>query len=289
MNQLIASLKKWIDFTKMAHTIFALPFVLASLVYATNAKPELLTTLKIVLAVFFARNVAMSFNRIVDRHFDAKNPRTAMRHLVQKTITHQSAWLFLLANGLLFFLICYSLNWLSFFLAPVALAIVCFYSLTKRFTHLTQIFLGIALGIAPLACWVAINQNLSPTPFILAGIVLFWVAGFDILYALQDYSFDKKAKLKSLVVALGPQNAVWMARGFHLVTFFGFLYLGYFQKHSWFFYGGVCLLGIILLWEHLLIVRFGLKKINHAFFTANGFIGIGFFVITFIELRFLNS
>src|SRR3954469_17806532 len=216
---MFARLIHWGQFVKLSHTVFALPFALASMAVAARENrgwPGWRTFLLIVAAVVTARTSAMSFNRIVDRHFDKDNPRTATRHLPAGEISLSSAWTLCILSAIAFFTVTYFINWICFILSPVALMVICFYSLTKRFTAFTHIYLGIALSLAPLGAWLAVRGNIHITPVILALAVVCWLIGFDIIYALQDYEFDKSHKLHSLVVRWGPQNALQFAFLVHL-------------------------------------------------------------------------
>ncbi|HTG44667.1 MAG TPA: 4-hydroxybenzoate octaprenyltransferase, partial [Verrucomicrobiae bacterium] len=192
---MISELVKWGEFVKLSHTVFALPFALASMVVAareTRGWPGWKLFLLIVGAVLTARTCAMSFNRIVDRHFDQENPRTAARHLPSGQISLASAWTLCLLSAGAFIAVSYQINFPCFILSPVALIVVCFYSLTKRFTDFTHIYLGIALALAPVGAWIAVRGTIHLAPIVLAIAVVCWLIGFDVIYALQDYEFDRK-------------------------------------------------------------------------------------------------
>src|SRR5271170_4201331 len=217
-------IKKWAGFVKLSHTVFALPFALASMAVAARDNrgwPGWKIFGLIIAAMVCARTCAMAFNRIVDRKFDEANPRTAMRHLPTGEISLASAWTLCALSGSGLIAASYFLNPVCFYLSPVALAVVCFYSLTKRFTDFTHIYLGAALALAPISAWLAVRGGLSfwPVfsghsgilPLLLALAVVFWLIGFDIIYALQDYEFDRANGLHSLVVRWGPRNALLAA------------------------------------------------------------------------------
>lgn len=294
-------LRNWVEFVKFSHTIFALPFALAAMAIAARENrgwPGLKTFLLILAAMVCARTCAMAFNRIVDRKFDAANPRTAMRHLATGEISLASAWMLCLlgASGLI--ASSWFLNPLCFYLSPVALFFVCFYSLTKRFTDYTHVWLGIALALAPVGAWLAVTGGFQFSPVlgkttalipILLGIcVVFWLIGFDIIYALQDYDFDRRAKLHSLVVAWGPQNALMAAFIAHmfmwgLLAIFGLL-CGFRVAY---FVGLIFILGCLVL-EHWLARRRSLKWINTAFFKLNAVVSTVFFIVTLAEVVFPN-
>jgi len=222
---MFSHLRNWAEFVKFSHTIFALPFALAAMVVAARDRsgwPGWRTFGLIVAAMVCARTCAMSFNRIVDRRFDAANPRTAMRHLPAGRISLASAWALCLLAAAGLVIASYFLNRLCFYLSPVALVVICFYSLTKRFTHFTHVFLGLALALAPLGAWLAVRGSqitgweLSAA-LVLAVAVIFWLVGFDIIYALQDYDFDRRQGLHSLVVAWPRRDASGAHMDFHRV------------------------------------------------------------------------
>ena len=205
---MFALIVKWGGFVKLSHTVFALPFALGSMALAareTRGWPGWRLFLLIVAAVTLARTCAMSFNRIVDRKFDAENPRTAARHLPAGEISLASAWTLCGLTAAGFCAVAWQINFICLLLSPVALAVVCFYSLTKRFTDFTHLYLGAALALAPIGAWLAVRGTLHLAPIVLALAVVCWLAGFDIIYALQDYEFDKKRGLHSLVVRWGPK------------------------------------------------------------------------------------
>ena len=233
----------------------------------------------------------MSFNRIVDRRFDAANPRTAMRHLPAGRISLASAWTLCLLTAAGLVIASYFLNRLCFYLSPVALVVICFYSLTKRFTHFTHVFLGVALALAPLGAWLAVRGNaIRPwelaSALILALAVIFWLVGFDIIYALQDYDFDRRQGLHSLVVAWGPKNALQAAFLSHMFMWGLLLLFGLLCRFRVaYLVGLVMILGSLLL-EHWLARRRSLNWINTAFFRLNALISTVFLVVTVTEVVF---
>jgi len=295
---------KWASFVKLSHTDFALPFALASMVVAARDQrgwPGWRTFGLILAALVCARTCAMSFNRIVDRHFDKANPRTASRHLPAGQISLTSASALCLLSGFGFVVSSYFINTVCFYLSPVALCVVCSYSLTKRFTDFTHIFLGLALALAPLGAWLAVKGNFvffpvengwlavrksAFLPLILAAAVLFWLIGFDIIYALQDYEFDRRHGLHSLVVRWGPENALKAAFLSHLFMWgllaaFGLLCV----FRVAYLIALVIILGSLLL-EHWLAWRRSLKWINTAFFRLNALISVVFLVTVMGEVMF---
>ncbi|MDB6124843.1 MAG: 4-hydroxybenzoate polyprenyltransferase [Pedosphaera sp.] len=296
---MFAPISKYASFVKLSHTVFALPFALASMVVAARENrgwPGWRTFGLILAAMVCARTCAMAFNRIVDRHFDKLNPRTATRHLPAGQISLFSAVLLCVLSGLGLIVASYFLNPVCFYLSPVALIVICFYSLTKRFTDFTHVYLGIALALAPIGAWLAVRGGLSfwpligkqsgLLPIVLACAVILWLIGFDIIYALQDYDFDREQKLHSLVVRWGPKNALSAAFLAHILMW-GLLFL--FGLLSGFrmayLIGLLIILGSLLL-EHWLARRRSLKWINVAFFRLNALISIVFLVITIAEVVF---
>jgi 4-hydroxybenzoate polyprenyltransferase len=299
-------IERWLSFVRFSHTIFALPFALAAMVLAARDNrgwPGWTTFGLILAAMVCARTAAMAFNRIVDRKFDAKNPRTAGRHLPSGQISLFSAWSLwaLSAAGLV--VASRFLNPLCFYLSPIALFIVCFYSLTKRFTDFTHVFLGIALALAPIGAWMAVTggftfwpercaenhlplQHSALLPVLLAIAVVFWLVGFDIIYALQDYEFDRSHGLRSLVVRWGPKNALAAAFLVHMVMcgiLFAFGFLAGFRVA---FTVGWLIIVLCLVLEHWIARRRSLNWINLAFFKLNAVISMVFLVVTVAEVVF---
>jgi 4-hydroxybenzoate polyprenyltransferase len=291
---MFARIRKWGAFVKFSHTVFALPFALAAMVVAareTRGWPGWRPFLLIVAAMVCARTCAMSFNRIVDRKFDKENPRTAMRHLPTGEISVGSAWVLwaLSAAGLI--AASYFLNPLCFYLSPVAIVIICFYSLTKRFTDYTHVFLGVALALAPVGAWLAVDgATLSIQDgagmLVLAIAVIFWLIGFDIIYALQDYEFDRTHGLHSLVVAWGPKNALSAAFLSHMVMWGLLFAFGLLLRFRVAYLVGLFVILISLLLEHWLARRRSLHWINVAFFRLNALISVVFLIVTAAEVIF---
>ena len=298
---MLRTLQKWGEFVKFSHTIFALPFALAAMAIAARDQrgwPGARVFVLILVAMVSARTCAMAFNRIVDRKFDAANPRTALRHLPSGQISLLSAWTLCLLSAAGLVLASWFLNPVCFFLSPVALAVVCFYSFTKRFTDYTHVWLGLALSLAPLGAWLAVRNGLSFSPLwgtttgliplSLALIVIFWLVGFDIIYALQDFEFDRRQSLHSLVVAWGPQNALAAAFLSHMFMWgllVGFGLLCRFRVA--YFAGLIFILGCLVL-EHWLARRRSLKWINVAFFRLNALVSVVFLTVTLAEVVFPN-
>jgi 4-hydroxybenzoate polyprenyltransferase len=287
-------IKKWASFVRFPHTIFALPFALAAMAVAARNNrgwPGWRTFGLVLAAMVCARTCAMAFNRIVDRKFDALNPRTASRHLPAGQISLFSAWLLCLLNGAGLIVASRFLNPLCFYLSPVALVVICFYSLTKRFTDYTHVFLGLALALAPMGAWLAVKgadvsilEILQMTTLALA--VVLWLVGFDIIYALQDYEFDKSHGLHSLVVAWGQKNALQAAFLAHLVMCGLLLAFGLLCRFRIaYLVGWMIIVGCLVL-EHWIARRRSLNWINVAFFRLNAVVSAVFLIVTVAEVIF---
>lgn len=294
---MFARLRAWGEFVKFSHTVFALPFALASMVVAARDQrgwPGWRVFGLVLLAMVSARTCAMTFNRIVDREYDRANPRTASRHLPTGTISLASAWVLWGASACGLVAAARFLNPLCFHLSPVALFLVCFYSVTKRFTDFTHVYLGLALALAPIGAWLAVRGGFSwwpPNqsawlPLILAAAVVFWLIGFDIIYALQDYEFDRQHGLHSLVVRWGPRNALQASFLAHMLMW-GFLALfGLLSRFRVAYITGlVIILGSLIL-EHWLARRRSQKWIHAAFFRMNAVISFVFLAVVVAEVVF---
>ncbi len=262
---------------KLSHTIFALPFALAAAYLVARVQTVPLSAwLGIVAAMFFARTSAMGFNRLADREFDAINPRTTGRDLAAGKVRPPLAWALTIGSGLLFGLVAYNLSPLAGALSPIVLMVLWGYSLAKRFTALCHLWLGVALGLSPPCVWIALTGGITATPLLLSGIILTWVAGFDILYALQDRAWDAENGLHSIPVRLGEKGALALSAALHLLTLGLLVALPLVQPLSYPYYGGVLLIAGLLLWEHLIVKPGDLSKMNAAFFTANSWVSLLF-------------
>lgn len=260
---------------KFEHTLFALPFAFLGSILAANGLPEWRQILWITIAMFGARSAAMTFNRIVDRDIDAKNPRTAGRELPSGKLSVGFAWAFLYVSIGIFLLASYSLNWLTFALSPVALIFVLGYSYAKRFTAAAHILLGLALAISPSAAWIAVKGSLNDEmPILLSLLVLMWTSGFDVLYACQDFEFDRRSGLHSIPARFGIARSLWIARLFHFQAFIVLLLLYLFSGLGLLALGGVVAVGALLIYQHTLVKANDLSKMNAAFFTTNAFVSI---------------
>jgi len=304
MLSLFLHLRKFAGFVRFSHTVFALPFALAAMAVAAREQrgwPGWRAFLLIVAAMVCARTCAMAFNRIADRRFDAANPRTAARHLPSGQISLVSAWTLCLLSAAGLVAVSYFINPMCFYLSPIALAVVCFYSLTKRFTDFTHVFLGLALALAPLGAWLAVKgdfqffpvrdgaivrESSAWLPLLMSAAVVFWLIGFDIIYAIQDYAFDRAHGLHSLVVRWGVDNALRVSFLAHLCMLTLLALLGWLARFRVAYLAGmgIILAGLVL--EHWLARRRSLKWINIAFFRLNALISIVFLVVTVAEVVF---
>jgi 4-hydroxybenzoate polyprenyltransferase len=291
---MFSPLNKWLSFVRFSHTVFALPFALAAMGIAARENhgwPGWRIFALILAAMVCARTCAMAFNRIVDRKFDALNPRTANRHLPAGQISLFSAVSLCALSGAGLVAASFLLNPLCFYLSPVALVVICFYSLTKRFTDYTHAFLGLALALAPVGAWLAVKgTNVSVMEMlqmvVLAAVVVLWLVGFDIIYALQDYEFDRTHGLHSLVVAWGPKNALQAAFLAHLLMCGLLLAFGLLCKFRIaYLVGWLIIVGCLVL-EHWIARRRSLNWINVAFFRLNAVVSAVFLVVTLAEVVF---
>jgi len=269
-----------LEMIKFEHSVFALPFALTGALLAARATthgwPTLRQTLWIIVAMVAARTAAMTLNRIVDLRYDKENPRTKMRALPTGALTVSFAWSFTLIAVAVFLLAAGQLNLLALKLAPLALAILFFYSYTKRFTHWSHLFLGFALGISPAAAWIAITGHLDLRMLILCAAVTLWVGGFDVLYACQDLEFDKEAGLYSVPRRFGIAKALWVARLMHIGVVILLSWLAASFGLPWPAWAGIAVVATLLGYEHSLVKANDLSKLNAAFFTVNGYISILF-------------
>ncbi|MCS1409118.1 MAG: 4-hydroxybenzoate solanesyltransferase [Verrucomicrobia subdivision 3 bacterium] len=289
LTALTTTLRNWAEMTKFSHTIFVLPFAIASMVVAAKSErgwPGWRLFSLIILAMVTARTCAMTFNRIADRRFDAMNPRTKNRHLVTGKVSLSSAVTLLSLSAAGFLVTCWFINPICFALSPIALVLVCFYSITKRFTDFTHVYLGVALGLAPLGAWLAVEGSLTLAPVILSLAVVFWLIGFDIIYATQDYDFDRTHEIHSIIVRWGIKNALQAAFISHLIMLLLLVLFGLILSFRFAYFIGLAVIVISLLFEHWLARKRSLKWINFAFFRLNALISIVFLVITVVEVVF---
>lgn len=276
------TISKYLSLVKFAHTIFAMPFALIGFTYAVRTSPESLAgpapswlgwlplLVKVVLCMVFARNVAFGFNRWADRDIDAANPRTADRDIPAGRITPRAAMVFVVVNAALFIATAASINSLTALLSPVALAVIMFYSLCKRFTAMAHLVLGLSLGIAPVGAYIAVAGEFAAAPCVLSLLVLTWCAGFDIIYALQDAEFDRGAGLHSIPAKFTAGQALGISAALHAVSIAALVWFATFCPGSWLLWTGCALFSAILVTEHLLVTPTRRTHIGIAFGTLNG-------------------
>jgi 4-hydroxybenzoate polyprenyltransferase len=270
---------RFLRLIRFSHTIFALPFALGALVVAANGWPSLRVLVLVVVCMVFARTAAMLFNRVVDWSLDQRNPRTASRHLL---VPKSGAIVLFAMSSSAFLLAAAAINRLTLILAPVALALIFFYSLTKRFTSATHFFLGLALAIAPIGAWIAQTGQIDLAPIILAAGVICWVAGFDLIYATQDYDFDRREDIRSLVVKLGIARSLRLAQLLHLLTFLALIAFGVVAQLGPVYYWSMPLIAAALFYEHK-TEKLDLTGINRAFFQTNAFVSAVFLVAVCLD------
>ena len=279
MPPLLRSVRTTLEMIKIEHTLFALPFAFLGAVLAANGLPTLRQAFWITVAMVGARSAAMAFNRIVDRKFDAENPRTANRAIPAGLLTVSFVWGFTLVSSVLFFVAAAMLNRLTLILAPVALASLLLYSFSKRWTLMSHLLLGWCLCIAPTGAWIAVRGALdSPVPLLLSLVVLLWTAGFDVLYACQDYDYDVRAGLHSIPRRFGIKQSLLIARMLHVGTFLALLALYWITQLGVFALIGVVVTAVLLIYQHRLVRADDLSRLNAAFFTTNAFVSLILFI-----------
>jgi len=281
---ILHNLRVTLEMIKWEHSIFALPFALCGAMLAAGGVPAWHQLAWIIVAMISARSAAMAFNRVADAAIDAANPRTQTRALPTGTLTPSFVTTFVVISCAVFVLAASQLNHLTLILSPLALAIVLLYSYTKRFTRWSHLVLGFALGIAPAAAWIAVRASLDPRILLLTAAVTFWVGGFDVLYACQDFDFDREAGLHSLPRYFGIRAALVIARLFHVIMLLLLIALVITFGLGKFAIAGVVAVAILLAYEHSLVSSHDLSKLNAAFFTMNGVISVVFFVFLAADL-----
>lgn len=284
MERVLRSTRITLEMIKWEHSIFALPFALTGAVLAANGFPTLRTLFWIIVCMVSARSAAMAFNRLADAKLDAANPRTANRALPAGQLSHGFVSGFTVLSCVIFVLATLMLNRLTFLLSPIVLAVVLLYSYMKRITRWSHLVLGLALGIAPSAAWIAVRGSLDPRILVLTLIVLLWVGGFDVLYACQDFEHDRSAGLHSVPQAFGLEGAFWIARVMHLLTavlLFVFVHLFGLGPLA---LAGMALVVILLAYEHTIISPQDLRRMNAAFFTLNGVISVMLFLFVTLDV-----
>jgi 4-hydroxybenzoate polyprenyltransferase len=280
---MVGKIRIILEMIKFEHTVFALPFAFTGAILAAQGAPSLSTIFWITVAMVGARSAAMGFNRWADRAFDAQNPRTRVRALPLGLVSPSQVIVFTAVSSLVLIGAAFMLNPLSFFLSPVALAVVFFYSYTKRFTFLSHAFLGLAICLAPIGSWIAVTGRLEPPALVLGGAVLFWLLGFDVLYALQDREFDVKAGLHSIPQQFGVKRSLWISRISHAVTMAFLFGLGTVLDLGFFYHTGIVIALLLMIYEHRLVKENDLSKLDLAFFNMNGYISVTIFFFTLLD------
>jgi len=307
----MSSLKKYLSLVKFSHTIFAMPFALIGfslgLMYSRNVYSGNFTLYQfqkkveghsdddillrymaifflVILCMVFARSAAMAFNRYLDSHFDAMNPRTAIREIPAGIISKESALRFVIINCVLFIVATFFINRICFFLSPVALFVILFYSYTKRFTALCHLVLGVGLSLAPIGAYLAVTGQFDVLPVLFSFTVLFWVSGFDIIYALQDEMFDKSQDLHSIPAALGTSKALRVSEILHLLSAICVVSAGVYGNFGWLYWIGIAVFIGMLVYQHSIVKPNDLSKVNIAFMTANGIASVVFAAFVLLDI-----
>jgi 4-hydroxybenzoate polyprenyltransferase len=276
----------FLEMIKFEHTVFALPFAYMGAILAEKRIPDLPELFWITCAMVGARTAAMSLNRLIDRYQDAKNPRTKERALPQGLLGVNEVWLYVLGSLLLLLYAAYNLTPLAFYLSPLAVLALFSYSYTKRYTWTCHLFLGLVLAIAPVGSWIAITGQFALAPLLLGAGVMFWVAGFDLIYSCADYEFDRREGLYSIPVKFGIKKALGISSAFHVIAPMLFLATGILLGLGWFYYAGLVIAVGILFYQHALVKPDDLSKAGVAFFNLNGLLSLVMFVFTLVEIVF---
>ncbi|MBC7888008.1 MAG: UbiA family prenyltransferase [Ferruginibacter sp.] len=306
----MSNIKKYLSLVKFSHTIFAMPFALIGFSLATTQLSHQLNLVEtigfvsgnkvviswkelgikfllVILCMIFARSAAMAFNRYLDRSFDAKNPRTAIREIPAGIISKENALRFVIINCILFVAATFFINRICFYLSPVALFVILFYSYTKRFTALCHLVLGVGLSLAPIGAYLAVAARFDVLPVLFSFTVLFWVSGFDIIYALQDEAFDKSQNLHSIPAVLGKSKALRVSELLHLLSAACVVYGGIYGHFGWLYWMGIAVFIAMLIYQHTIVKPNDLTKVNIAFMTANGIASVVFAVFVLLDIFLL--
>jgi 4-hydroxybenzoate polyprenyltransferase len=296
-------IKKYLSLIKFSHTIFAMPFAMIGFVLGILDVPHsvvpgwhteiiapaamrgfLKLFLLVVLCMIFARSAAMAFNRWLDKNFDAANPRTAIREIPAGIITANKALIFVIINCIAFVVTTWFINMLCFYLSFVALFVILFYSYTKRFTPLCHLVLGVGLALAPIGAYLAVTGAFSPVPVLFSFVVLCWVSGFDIIYALQDEDFDRSQNLHSIPVWLGKKNALRFSEALHIISAILVIVIGIYAQFYWLYWMGTAIFCGMLIYQHSIVNPKDLSRVNIAFMTANGIASVAFAIFVISDM-----
>lgn len=278
------SLIEFFKMIKLEHSLFALPFAFTGMFIAAKGIPSLHIIIWVTIAMISARSAAMGLNRLIDAEIDKENPRTSDRSIPKGLITKKKTLIYIIISLLIYFISTYMLNKLTFILSPIPVLIFILYSYTKRFTNLCHIVLGIALGLAPIGAWIATTGNIEISAVILGLSVLLWVAGFDILYAIQDIDFDRKQGLYSIPSVMGVYGALIIARILHTLSFLLFITLKFTASLGSIYLAGILISGAFMVYEHSLVSKNDLSKLNLAFFNINAYISIIILIFTLADI-----
>lgn len=287
---MLKHIKKYLSLIKFSHTVFALPFALIGFSLAIQSGKDSFNFKKFVLVILcmvFARSAAMAFNRYIDRKFDAMNPRTAIREIPSGQISPNAALFFTVVCSCFFVFCAYLINSLCFYLSPVALLVILGYSLTKRFTPLCHLILGVGLSLAPIGAYMAVTEQFALLPILFGCIVFFWVSGFDIIYALQDEDFDRSQGLKSIPVYFGTKKSLRLSEVIHLFSAIIVIYSFFLGNFSWLYIAGAILFIGLLVYQHTLVKPNDLSKVNIAFGTTNGIASLAFCIFVCSDIFLL--
>lgn len=286
---MLRKINDYLSLIKFSHTIFALPFAVIGFLLAIERSDSVFSLrlfICVILCMVFARSAAMAFNRYIDRHFDALNPRTKVREIPAGTISAPAALSFTIISSLLFITTTYFINSICFYLSPVALLVTLGYSYTKRFTALCHLVLGLGLSLAPIGAYLAVTGRFDVLPLFFSFIVLTWVSGFDIIYALQDEEFDKSQNLKSIPGFLGKKNALLLSRMLHLISSTLLIYAGIYAGFGMIYFAGTATFCMLLVYQHSIVKPHDLSRVNLAFGTTNGIASVIFAIFTCTEILF---
>lgn len=296
----MTTVKKYLSLVKFSHTIFAMPFAMIgfclglkkAFIWSSPTPLSIngfwLTLLLVIICMVTARSAAMAFNRYLDRNFDAKNPRTAIREIPKGIISSNAALRFVIFNCILFIAATFFISRTCFFLSPIALFIILFYSYTKRFTPLCHLVLGIGLSLAPIGAYLAVFGRFDFLPLLFSFAVIFWVSGFDIIYALQDIEFDQSQQLHSIPAVLGKSNALRVSELLHVLSAACVIAAGFYGGFHWFYWLGIGVFVGMLIYQHSIVKPYDLSKVNIAFMTANGIASIVFGIFVIADLFLLQ-
>lgn len=285
------TIRNYLSLVKFSHTVFAMPFALIGFFLGYNSASltpaQLFLKFGLVIGcMVFARSAAMAFNRYLDRSFDAKNPRTALREIPSGIISGRNALIFTIVNCILFWICTFFLNTICFYLAPVALFVIIFYSYTKRFTALCHLVLGVGLSLAPIGAYLAVTGYFSVTPVLFSLAVIGWVSGFDIIYALQDEEFDRSMQLRSIPAYLGKKKALTVSKWIHVFSVCCIISAGIIESFGWFYWMGAGVFAGMLIYQHTIVKPTDLRRVNLAFMTANGIASVVFSIFVLLDLYF---